>query len=187
MPKKECDQREKESFQQSWKNWLLLSVVESPSRINELRPSSCGKEIALTTPKPAIPNSGNIAPSKLILREPLGGGDHWIWELVWSTCRADQGRSILKSERDCDAWGITWEIRNSFRPTLSWFLWYHNVLMIIAIRLWFFPSTCMKRTRSLNDGKERSWWNAKSGMQSQTSTSFRHSHNAWQMVSGDSL
>ena len=105
----------------------LITVVESPSRINELRPSSCGKEIALTTPKPAIPKSGNIAPSKLILREPLGGGDHWIWELVWSTCRADQGRSILKSERDCDAWGITWKIRNSFRPTLSWFLWYHNV------------------------------------------------------------
>ena len=87
----------------------MITVVESPLRINELRPNFCGKDIALnatiastmsgekgrgacseseaialprqsriTTPKPDIPKSGNVASSKLILSEPLGGGDHWI-------------------------------------------------------------------------------------------------------------
>lgn len=93
--------------------------------------------------------------------------------------------NCLISERACEAWGTTWEMGKSFEPTLSWFLRYHIVHKTIANSSRFLPSACMKRTKSLNHGKLCSWRNSKPSIASQTSVIFRHSHKAWQIVSGD--
>ena len=69
----------------SWANEIALVAANALTISDEKGRRSCSESEAIalpcqsriTTPKPALPKSRKIAPSKLIFRKPHGGEDHW--------------------------------------------------------------------------------------------------------------
>ena len=104
-----------------------------------------------TTPKPTLPNSRKVVPSKFSLRQFFGRGRHWTlcWEHVAAAWFVRVRWDCWKVARACEACWKICVLGRTLECMRSWFHRCHNVHITIAMRSTSFLFSWVRLINSL--------------------------------------